>query len=373
MKNFRNTESTKQLIKKLREGLKIAFVGEVNSGKSSTVNAIRGEEVAEVSIITGFTLTDDPYEVPTLSKAVKIIDTPGLRAPGTDVSIYRGADLVVYFVNAASGWTASNKTDCFILKQIYGSHIVIAISKIDTVFPREDWLKIKHQIERDLGHSSPKILGICSLVAQEIGIEELKNAIARGLEDSQKAFLFNIILRTKSKDCASVIRETMLKVTSLAASGIPIHEIPKFDEEVIQMIQKIIVAYKSSISPLTGEDYEEAELKAKNFYSEFHQEFGWEFEFIKWGTGLLKILGGVSGTTISPVFGTAGGYAAGVFLQTLCYVICAGMIGYRAKKLDVDNVNVSMNEVEKFAKRMVKGMISDRNVENFIRRFTTEL
>jgi GTPase len=372
MKNFRNTESTKQLIKKLREGLKIAFVGEVNSGKSSTVNAIRGEEVAEVSIITGSTVTDDPYEVPTLSKAVKIIDTPGLRAPGTDVSFYRGADLVVYFVNAASGWTASNKTDFFILKQIYASHIVIAISKIDTVPPREDWLKIKHQIERDLGHSSPKILGICSLVAQEIGIEELKDAIARGLEDSQKAFLFNLILRSKSKDCASVIRETMIKVTSLAASGIPIHEIPKFDEEIIQMIHKIILACKS-ISNLTKEDIEDAELKAKNFYSEFHQEFGWKFEFIKWGTGISKLVAGFSGTTVSLGFGTAAGYAAGVVLQTLCYVICAGMIGYRAKKLYVDNVRVSIHELENFAKKMVKGLISKRNLENFIRRFTTEI
>lgn len=373
MQNFRNTESTKQLINKLRQGLQIAFVGEVNSGKSSTVNAIRGEEVAEVSIITGSTVNNDPYEVPTLSKAVKIIDTPGLRAPGTDVSFYRGADLVVYFVNAASGWTANNKTDFWLLKQTYGSHIVIAISKIDTVRPRrEDWLKIKHQIEIDLGHSYPKVLGICSLPAQEIGIEKLKDAIARGLEDSQKAFLFNLILRSKSKDCSSVIRETMIKVTSLAASGIPIHEIPKFDEEVIEMIQKIIIACKC-ISRFTQEDIEDAELRAKNFYSEFHQEYGWKFEFIKWGTGILKVGAGVAGSTVSLGFGTAGGYAAGVVIQTLCYVICAGMIGFRAKKLYVDNVRVSINDLENIAKKMVKGIISERNLENFIRRFTTEI
>jgi GTPase Era involved in 16S rRNA processing len=116
---------------------------------------------------------------------------------------------------------------------IYGSHIVIAISKVDTVFPKDDWLKIQNQIERDLGSSAPKVLGICSLPGHETGIEELKDAISRGLEDSQKAFLFNLILRSKSKDCASIIRETMLKVAFLAASGIPIHEIPKFDEEII--------------------------------------------------------------------------------------------------------------------------------------------
>jgi len=118
---------------------------------------------------------------------------------------------------------------------------------------------------------------------------------------------------------------------------------------------------------------EDAELKSKNFYSEFHQEFGWKFEFIKWGTGISKLVAGFSGTTVSLGFGTAAGYAAGVVLQTLCYVICAGMIGYRAKKLYVDNVRVSIDDLENFAKKMVKGLIFERNVENFIRRFTTEI
>jgi hypothetical protein len=141
---------------------------------------------------------------------------------------------------------------------------------------------------------------------------------------------------------------------------------------VIQMVQKIILACKS-ISKLSKDDFEDAELRAKNFYSEFQQEFGWKFEFIKWGSGILKVAGGISGSAISLGFGAASGYAAGIVIQTLSYVVSAGIIGFRAKKLYADNVRVSMNELENVAKRMVEGIISERNLENFIRRFTTEL
>ncbi|OCQ96694.1 hypothetical protein AMR42_02685 [Limnothrix sp. PR1529] len=372
MQNFKTTESTKQLVGKLKEGLKIAFIGEVNTGKSSTINAITGEEIAIVSIVTGSTVTNDEYEAPTLSKAIRLIDTPGLRAPGVDAALYRGADFIIYFVNASAGWTASAKTDFFLLKEIYGSHIAIAISKVDTVVPADDWLKIRDQIKRDLGSLSPNIIGICSLPGKEIGIEELKEEISKGLEDSQKAFLFNLILRSKSKDCDSIIRETMFKVASLAASGIPIHEIPKFDEEIIQMIQKIILACQA-ITNLSQDDLEDSELRAKNFYSEFHQELGWKFDFVKWGSGVLKAAGGLAGTVIVPGFGTATGYGVGISMQVVCYLACAYMIGLRAKKLYSDNSRVPLNELESLAKKMVKGLISEKNVENFIRRFTTEL
>lgn len=358
------------LFDRLIKGLEIAFVGEVNAGKSSTINAVCGEKVAEVSVTTGSTPISNSYDLPTLSKAIRIVDTPGLRAPGSDVGLYRGADLAVYFVNSACGWTSNNKKDLFLLREIYNSRIIIVVSKIDTIYPRDDWLKIKNQIERDLG--SQKILGISSIPGRLVGIEELKESISRVLEDSQKAFLFNLILRRKYRDCESVIRETMLKVTSLAASGLPIHEVSKFDEEIILMIRKIILTCTHNDN-FSRDDFEDAEVKARKFYNKFHKEFGWKFTVVKWGPGVAKMAGTISGSVISLGFGTAGAYAAGVLLQTICYVVCVGMIGFRAKKLYGDNVNVSIDELNNFAKQMVDGIISKENIEIFIRQFTAEI
>ena len=70
---------------RLRDGVRIAFVGAPNSGKSSILNMLAGREAAIVSARAG--TTRDIIEVAMLLAGVPVtlIDTAGLRAAGDDI------------------------------------------------------------------------------------------------------------------------------------------------------------------------------------------------------------------------------------------------------------------------------------------------
>lgn len=92
--------------------LHIVLLGERNSGKSSLLNAIAGQQVAIVSDVPG-TTTDHvskPMELPGLGACV-LIDTAGLDDVGelgfkrveSSIDAYRGADLAIVVVDAVRG------------------------------------------------------------------------------------------------------------------------------------------------------------------------------------------------------------------------------------------------------------------------------
>jgi tRNA modification GTPase len=114
-----------------RRGLRVAIVGQPNSGKSSLLNALLGFNRAIVSPSPG--TTRDTIEESVQINGVRIIltDTAGLREGQDEVEklgvertadAAKHADLLIYVYDAARGWTS---TDDDLLSRLEGPVILV--------------------------------------------------------------------------------------------------------------------------------------------------------------------------------------------------------------------------------------------------------
>lgn len=114
--------------------LEVAVVGPVNSGKSTLVNQLTGEEVARVSPVPG--TTRETQWVPV--GPFKIADTPGMEEAGGEERTERAlaaakeADLIILLFDAGTGITESYLALYHRVRAL-GKPTVVALNKIDLV------------------------------------------------------------------------------------------------------------------------------------------------------------------------------------------------------------------------------------------------
>jgi hypothetical protein len=185
--------------------LRIAVIGEFNSGKTSLVNALLGAPV----LPTGFTShTDYPTLVryakrPSLTaevagrkrvpiawerlaqaappgirrlhvgmplarlRAVQVIDTPGLGRcqDGSDrqaLQACRGADVVIWCTPAVQAWKASEERAWLSLPRRLRERGVLAVTFMDAVGSAGDARRVMARLDAEAGACFGRIVAICS-------------------------------------------------------------------------------------------------------------------------------------------------------------------------------------------------------------------
>ena len=89
-----------------------SLLGNVNAGKSSTINALTGLDLASINPIPGHTKDVALYRMPRFPQ-VLVADTPGLEDVNAEVSarardfVETDSDIILFFINATQGVTAS--------------------------------------------------------------------------------------------------------------------------------------------------------------------------------------------------------------------------------------------------------------------------
>ena len=185
------------------ERVQIGFLGNVNAGKSSIINAITGQNISVVSELKG-TTTDTVKKTMELHKAgpVVLIDTPGLSDDGEIGSLRMKATMkALDSVNVAAIVTTPAETDADI-------EPLIKLCREKDI----PYIVVCNKMDGFAGNAEDIHADILVSAKEKTNIEELKNLL------EEKIILFN-----ESKTERFIISDK-LKKNSLVTLVIPIDE-----------------------------------------------------------------------------------------------------------------------------------------------------
>ncbi|MGB3640792.1 MAG: tRNA uridine-5-carboxymethylaminomethyl(34) synthesis GTPase MnmE [Rivularia sp. (in: cyanobacteria)] len=235
----------------LRTGLKVAIVGRPNVGKSSLLNAWSRSDRAIVTDLPGTTRDVVESQLVVGGIPVQVLDTAGIRDTEDRVekigversrSAAQAADLVLFTIDATTGWT---KDDEIIYQQVKHRPLILIINKIDLVENSQNEF-LQSQILNILNIESQ----IFTAAAKKQGIEALETAI---LEQVQIGNLeaSDIDLAINQRQAAALIQAK----TSLEQVQITIEEELPFDFWTIDLRGAI-----NALGEITGEEVTESVL-----------------------------------------------------------------------------------------------------------------
>lgn len=243
----------KESFKKLDEKkLIISLVGNVNAGKSETINALTGKKLASVRAKAGWTKEVTTYM---LSENVFIADTPGLKDVNEEVSkraeefIEAETDIVIFFLNAAVGLTDDEKKAINAYIKM-GKSLIIVLNKVDIwydskskVFEEDNMIDVMLQIVKETG-----IRPIAISAKKRINIEELHEKILEVSAKYDKELLFLKIARLKETQVAKWINAATVSAGVIGALPIPGSDIITLTALQVGLATKIAYIYDCKIS-----------------------------------------------------------------------------------------------------------------------------
>ena len=168
----------------IKNGIPVAIVGQTNTGKSTLLNTLLGEDRAIVSDIAG-TTRDTIEETLNINGILfRFIDTAGLRK--TDETIEKigiersykkiqEATLVIGMLDATKDYGSMLSAANDILEKVDLRHqqLIICINKVDTL--SDHGVALLGQLRQDLNNDA--IMLICLSAKHHLGIDDLYNAL----------------------------------------------------------------------------------------------------------------------------------------------------------------------------------------------------
>jgi GTP-binding protein len=148
--------------------ISIAIVGRPNSGKSTFINAIIGEDRLLTGPEAGITRDSIDLEFEYKSQALKLVDTAGLRkkanikldlekmSTGDTIKSLKMANIVIIMMDATHPFEAQDLTIASLAYE-EGRALIIVINKIDLI---EDPTTFSKQVENSIDRILPQAKGI---------------------------------------------------------------------------------------------------------------------------------------------------------------------------------------------------------------------
>jgi GTP-binding protein Era len=306
------SEKQKEMEELFKQKLVISLLGDVNVGKSTTINALTGKKLSEVGAFAGLTTEVHAFEY---SENVIIADTPGLADINQEVSnkaedfVHEDADIVMFFFNAAVG-PNKHMIETFNKIKKLNKPIITVLNKIDIWFEdgvledKEAFDTTISQIEKETGQ---KVIPISA--KKNINVERLNSEIVGLLESSGKDLFFLKVSKYKENKV-----ELWINGAAVSAFGIGVIPIPGADILPLTSLQvglALRIAYiynckvtKNDVMALIGSTITGSLGKQIFKYGlEALKGLGWIGG--PFGTGATALLGGTVAASITYGFGWA--------------------------------------------------------------------
>lgn len=236
----------------LEQELLISLIGEVNAGKSSTVNKIIGKDIASTNPMPGETVSVDPYNLEGLEN-IKFMDTPGLNDPNDEnpkktLEFVQQSDVVLFFLNAAGTVFSESEKEKFAGIEKHNKDILIVLNKIDAA---EDIPSIIEFVKKHTG-GKYKVIPISSKTGENL--ENLKKEILFLLEKKGKDLLFAKSMKEKSSAANRWIIGAGVSAGVIGASPIPGSDIIPLTSLQVGLIIKLSKLYDKPLSKKAAKD-----------------------------------------------------------------------------------------------------------------------
>ncbi len=194
----------------LREGVRIAFLGPPNAGKSSIINRLSGREAAIVSARAG--TTRDVIEVTMVMAGVPVtlVDTAGLRAAGDDIE-REGVRRALLQADEAD-----------IRLWVSASDVPAAPGPQDVVAPEavlrqiHDWKLFN---KTDLG-AAPAEADFAVSVTHGTGFDQFVQALEARVGEAYGARVAPVLTRQRHVDALQVAIDGLTRAEGVAESGL---------------------------------------------------------------------------------------------------------------------------------------------------------
>ncbi len=236
----------------LDQELLISLIGEVNAGKSSTINKIIGKDIASTNPMPGETVSVDPYNLEGLEN-IKFMDTPGLNDPNDEnpkktLAFVQQSDVVLFFLNAAGTVFSESEKARFAEIEKHNKDILIVLNKIDAA---EDIPSIINFVKTHTG-SKYKVIPLSSKTGENL--ETLKKEILFLLEKKGKDLLFAKSMKEKSAAANRWIIGAGVSAGVIGASPIPGSDVIPLTSLQVGLIIKLSKLYGKPLSKKAAKD-----------------------------------------------------------------------------------------------------------------------
>ncbi|MFD1030001.1 GTPase [Metaplanococcus flavidus] len=236
----------------LEQDLLISLIGEVNAGKSSTVNKIIGEDIASTNPMPGETVSVDPYNMHGLEN-IKFMDTPGLNDPNDEnpkktLEFVQKSDVVLFFLNAAGTVFSDSEKEKFTAIEKNNKDILIVLNKIDAA----ENIPSLIQFVKNHTNNKYKVIPISSKTGENL--EDLKREILVILEKKGKDLLFAKSMKEKSSAATRWIVGAGVSAGIIGASPIPGSDVVPLTSLQVGLIIKLSKLYDKPLTKKAAKD-----------------------------------------------------------------------------------------------------------------------
>lgn len=237
-------QETEKVNAQLEQEILFAMIGDVNTGKSSTINQLIGDEVAQVGARPGETTGIDRY---VYRDKIIFADTPGLddiNAKNSEETLkfYKEADIVLFFLNAAGTVLSEGELRSFEIIRKANKDIIFVLNKIDAA---DDIPGLVSYIKQHTG-SRFKVVPISSRTGENI--DKLRNEILDILKKKHKEIQFARLIKAKSSTANKWILGAAGSATAVGAAPIPGSDFVPLTGIQVGLMVKLAALYERPLS-----------------------------------------------------------------------------------------------------------------------------